>query len=61
MTQGEAETKSEPPQLVEKKYKNKKKTSDSCVARRAEHFEIPLGYVQHATSKVIRFYKLRSN
>ncbi len=55
MTQGEAETKSEPPQLVEKK------TSDSCVARRAEHFEIPLGYVQHSTSKVIRFYKLRSS
>jgi hypothetical protein len=61
MRQGEAETKSEPPQLVGTKKKKKEKTSDSCVVRRAEHFEIPLGYVQHYTSKVIRFYKLGSN
>ena len=45
MTQGEAETKSEPPQLVGTKKKKKEKTSDSCVVRRAEHFEIPLEYV----------------
>jgi hypothetical protein len=44
---------------LDKKRKKEKKTPDSCVVRRAD-FEIPLEYVQHFTSKVIRFYKLGS-